>query len=102
MTSDTTSPPPKKLPDLERKESFGQKVTVRDFSGGRLLPKGLPTVALAWELRGRPVLYVWRAGTSIRCRAGAEVTAADGTVWTVAATEAGRIWVLCYVERKAP
>lgn len=72
----------KKSPDPRKKESYTDKVTVRQWAGDKFIdPRD--TVAFKGEFKDAPVLYVYTTNTSINPVAKSEITDKDGVVWVV-------------------
>jgi ABC-type molybdate transport system substrate-binding protein len=98
--SDAIADEKKEKPDLSKKESFTEKVTVREFAGGMLLNPVKDVPAAYWEVEGKRVIYILAAS----CGKGSEVTdQKTGDVWIVdSATKGTRnfTYILCEVKKK--
>ena len=83
--ADDKKEPPKKKPNSDKKESYDEKVSVREFIGGKLINPIKDVPMFRWEISGKPVMYL----ITSKAPKGSEITDKDGVVWVV--TESNKI-----------
>lgn len=89
-----------KVPDLKTKDSFTEKMTLREFGGGMLLNPVKDVPAVYGELEGKKVAWV----IAPKCPKGSELTdQKTGDVFTVETSTMGKYnfaFHLCYIKKK--
>ncbi len=97
--SDAVAEEPK-LPDLKTKDSFAERMTLREFGGGMLLNPVKDVPAVYGEVEGKKMLWV----ATPACPKGSELTdQKTGDVYTVDKSTKGKYnftFHACYISPK--
>jgi hypothetical protein len=91
----------RKNPAWTKREAYDEKVTVREKVGDKFIPPIKDVPACRGELKGKPVIWVWWAGTTAKTPKGSEIIDKDGVTWVVTESKRGTTQDLCYVAKKA-
>lgn len=92
----------KEMPDPGKKESYKDKVTVREWAGDKFGPPIKDVPAFYWEQKdGKLAIWIWTAGTTAKAPKGSEITdQKTGDVWVVTSATKGQANWLCYGTKK--
>ena len=89
----------KKKPKLDDKASYTDPVTVRTKTSTGF-GTGAKTVAVMWEIEGKPVVYLWIGMSAVKPLKGSEITDKNGAVFVIdKATRVSPFWD-CKVTKK--
>jgi hypothetical protein len=86
--------------DTSKKESYDERVTVRQWDGKKFISPVENVPAYKSNVGGKNVVYTRPTASNDKATVSSEITFADGSVYVVQKVEEGRLLYMSYVTKK--